>query len=515
MTALLGIDVGTTGTKAVLLDPSGRVLGVAAHEYPLLTPQPGWTEQMPSAWWDATVTGVRRVLAQSGVEGAAVGGVGLTGQMHGLVALDAAGRVLRPAILWNDQRTAEECAWITERVGTARILELTGNPVLTGFTAPKILWMRRHEPELYARIAHVLLPKDYVRYRLTHEFATDVADASGTSLFDVRRRTWSDEMLETLEIPASWLPRVVESPVVTGRVTTEAADATGLAVGTPVIGGAGDQAAQAVGTGLVRRGGASATIGTSGVVFAPLDTVEVDPLGRLHTFCHAVPGRWHVMGVMLSAGGSFRWLRDSLQGEAWRRPGADPYDLMSAEASEVPAGSEGLVFLPYLTGERTPYVDPYARGAFVGLTLRHQRGHLIRAVMEGVAMGLRDSLEIIQAMGLSVQQVRASGGGARSVLWRQILADVFDTEVVTVTTTEGAAYGTALLSGVGCGVFPSVEVACDETVATVGRTVPNAQHLNVYRKLYKVYRDLYPALQGSMHALSAHGEGSMHAPSRS
>ena len=503
MTLLLGIDVGTTGVKAVLLDSTGRVVTVAGREYPLLTPRPGWTEQDPTQWWEASAASIRQVLVVSGAKGEDIGAVGLTGQMHGLVALDGAGRVLRPAILWNDQRTAEECAWITERVGSARVLELTGNPVLTGFTAPKIMWMRRHEPELFARIAHILLPKDYLRYRLTGELAIDVADASGTSLFDVRHRIWSSQMIEALDIPASWLPRVVESPAITGAVAAEASEITGLAAGTPVVGGAGDQAAQAVGAGVVRRGIVSATIGTSGVVFAHLESVKVDPLGRLHTFCHAVPGRWHAMGVMLSAGGSLRWLRDSLRHEAWYRNERDPYDAMSAEAATVPPGAEGLVFLPYLTGERTPHADPYARGAFIGLTLRHHRGHLIRAVMEGVAMGLRDSLEIIRGMGLPVRQIRVSGGGARSALWRQMLADVFNTEVVTVSGSDGGAFGAALLGGVGCGVFPSVESACDATVAIVDRIIPDPDRVAKYDTVYDVYRELYPAIRSSMHALSA------------
>lgn len=501
MNSLLGLDIGTTAAKAVLIEPAGRVLSVATTEYPLLMPRPGWTEQDPGAWWEASVASIRRVLAAPGVTGRAVAAVGLTGQMHGLVALDGAGRVLRPAILWNDQRTAEECAWITERVGAPRVLELTGNPVLTGFTAPKIIWVRRHEPERYERIAHILLPKDYVRYHLTGEFAIDVADASGTALFDVRRRTWSGEMIGALGIPASWLPRVVESPVLTGIVTPDAADATGLAAGTPVVGGAGDQAAQAVGTGIVRRGIVAATIGTSGVVFAHLDAVEVDPLGRLHTFCHAVPGKWHVMGVMLSAGGSLRWLRDSVGNEAWYRPGVDPYDLMAAEATEVPPGSEGLVFLPYLSGERTPHADPYARGAFVGLTLRHHRGHLIRAVMEGVALGMRDSLEILRGMGLPVTQIRVSGGGARSPLWRQILADVLNTDVVTVTATEGAAFGAALLGGVGINVYQTVEAACDTAIAIVEHTPPHPEHAASYQRIYEVYTQLYPTLRSSMHTL--------------
>lgn len=501
MTVLLGLDVGTTGAKTVLIDPAGRVRSTATGEYPLLTPRPGWTEQDPLRWWEASAASIRRALDQAEVRGADVAAVGLTGQMHGLVALDGGGGVLRPAILWNDQRTSEETAWITEHVGAARALDLTGNPVLTGFTAPKILWMRRHEPDRYARIRHILLPKDYVRYRLTGELASDVADASGTSLFDIRRRAWSLEMLAALEIPAEWLPRVVESPGQTGAVTPEAAQATGLRPGTPVVAGAGDQAAQAVGTGIVEPGLVSATIGTSGVVFAHLATAEVDALGRLHTFCHAVPGRWHVMGVMLSAGGSLRWLRDVLRRETWSGF-RDPYDGMSAEAAEVPPGVEGLVFLPYLTGERTPHADPHARGAFVGLTLRHGRGHLIRAVMEGVALGLRDSLELMRGLGLPVTQVRSSGGGARSALWRQILADVFAADVVTVTATEGAAFGAALLAGVGAGVFASVEAACEATIGIGDHTAPDPSRATLYDRLYRVYRDLYPSLRPSMHTLS-------------
>lgn len=495
--AFLGVDVGTTGSKAVLVDVEGRVLASATHDYPLLVPRPGWTEQEPHAWWEATVRSIRTVLAAQDV---LVEGVGLTGQMHGLVALDRHGEVLRPAILWNDQRTAEEAAWITQQVGAERILELTGNPVLTGFTAPKILWVRRHEPEVYSRIAHVLLPKDYVRYRLAGDLATDVADASGTSLFDVRGRRWSNEMLAALGIPRSWLPDVFESPELVGSVSQEAAGLTGLRAGVPVVAGAGDQAAQAVGTGIVRSGLLSVTIGTSGVVFAQLDAVHVDPLGRTHTFCHAVPGKWHVMGVMLAAGGSLRWLRDSLAVADWHRAGGDPYDHMMEEAAEVPPGSEGLLFLPYLSGERTPHADPFARGAFVGLTLRHRRAHLIRSVLEGVAFGLRDSLEIIRAMGLAPTQVRASGGGARSALWRQILADVFNTELVTVEVTEGAAYGAALLAGVGVGAFPSVEGACDRAVRVADHTRPGPSHER-YEELYRVYVELYSRLRDAMHAL--------------
>lgn len=504
---LLGLDIGTTGAKAILIDAKGNVRATATTGYPLRTPRPGWTEQDPEDWWNAARASIRSVLSTSGSPPFPIAAVGLTGQMHGLVPLDGHGRVIRPAILWNDQRTADECAWITERIGAARVLEVTGNPVLTGFTAPKIVWMRRHELEHLARLAHVLLPKDYVRYRLTGEFATDVADASGTSLFDVRRRTWSQLMLDALEIPRSWLPRVLESPEVSGAVTSRAATDTGLPPGTPVVAGAGDQAAQAVGTGIVRPGTISVTLGTSGVVFAHLDSVQVDPQGRTHTFCHAVPGRWHVMGVMLSAGGSLRWLRDSLHPDARFRDNLDPYEAMADEAAAVAPGSEGLLFLPYLTGERTPHADPYARGAFVGLTIRHTRGHLIRAVMEGVAMGLRDSLEILRTMNVACTEIRVSGGGARSPVWRQILADVFGQDLVTVNATEGAAYGAALLAGVGSGVFGSVEEACDRTVGIHGRTAPEPDHVRVYDTMFTHYRALYPALQHVMRAVSTLTEG--------
>jgi xylulokinase len=497
---LLGLDVGTTGAKAVLVDASGAVRATATREYPLLVPRPGWTEQDPDAWWEASAEAIREALARSAGPPAQLAAVGLTGQMHGLVALDAAGRVLRPAILWNDQRTHEECAWITERVGAERLIALTGNPALTGFTAPKLLWLRRHEPDVYGRIAHVLLPKDYLRFRLSGVLATDVADASGTTWLDVRRRTWSEEMLAALDVPRAWLPTVHESPEVTGRLTRAAAEATGLAEGTPVVAGAGGQAAQAVGTGIVREGLLAVTIGTSGVVFAHLDAPRIDPQGRVHAFCHAVPGRWHVMGVMLSAGGSLRWLRDAL-GVWSTRDTLDPYEQMTAEAAAVPPGAEGLLFLPYLTGERTPHADPFARGAFVGLTLRHTRAHLVRAVQEGVAFGLRDALEIIRGMGVAVAEVRASGGGARSPLWRQILADVLGVEVVTVTTTEGAAYGAALLAGVGAGLFTSVEAACQTAVARTGRTVPDGGRVGQYDALYRTYGTLYPALRASARAL--------------
>ncbi|MFN2272272.1 MAG: xylulokinase [Anaerolineae bacterium] len=501
---LLGIDVGTSGSKAILIDAAGAVKASATTEYPLYTPQPLWAEQNPSDWWAATVSSIKRVLQEEGVRPADVAGVGLTGQMHGLVLLDAQGEVLRPCIMWNDQRTAAQCAAITEKVGLENVLRLTGNPILPGFTAPKIVWVRENEPEVYANVAKVLLPKDYVRYRLTGGFFGEVSDASGTSMFDVGQRQWSDEMLQALEVPRAWLPEVTESPVVSARISAGAAAETGLLEGTPVVGGGGDQAAQAVGTGIVAEGVVSATLGTSGVVFAASDSYRVEPQGRLHAFCHAVPGMWHLMGVMLSAAGSFRWYRDTLA-EVERaqeaETGRDAYDILTEAAAEVAPGCEGLLFLPYLTGERTPYPDPNARGVFFGLTLRHGKAHMTRAVLEGVSYGLLDSLELMRALGLSIEQVRASGGGARSPLWRQILADVFDAEIVTVNVTEGAAYGAALLAGVGAGIYPSVNAACEAAIQLTGQTEPGPA-VSIYADYYPRYRALYPALASEFAAIA-------------
>jgi len=494
---LLGIDVGTSGSKALLVKESGEVAASATTEYPMFTPLPLWAEQNPTDWWEATAKSIRAAIDEAGIDPAEIAGVGLTGQMHGLVLLDGEGQVLRPCIMWNDQRTGAQCTTITERIGQERILQLTGNPVLPGFTAPKIIWVRDNEPEVYEKVAHILLPKDYIRFRLTGTHATEVSGASGTSLFDVGQRRWSNEMLEALEIPAEWVPECAESPVVTAHISAEGAAATGLLEGTPVVGGGGDQAAQAVGTGIFREGVVSVTLGTSGVVFAATDDYRVEPQGRLHAFCHAVPGKWHLMGVMLSAGGSFRWFRDAL-GEPERskalEEGRDPYEPLTQMAAQAPAGCEGLIFLPYLTGERTPYPDPQARGVYFGLTLRHGKPHMIRAVLEGVSYGLRDSLELMRNLGVPADQVRGSGGGARSPLWRQILADIFDTELVTVNTTEGAAYGAALLAGVGAGVYNDVPDACEHTIKLVDR-VPVSSEADVYSDYYPVYRSLYPALK--------------------
>jgi xylulokinase len=504
MDHLLGIDVGTTGAKALLIDSNGVVQGSTTTEYPMSIPQPLWAEQEPADWWAAAATSIQRVLRRGGVSPEDVAGVGLTGQMHGLVLLDAQGDVLRPCIMWNDQRTEQQCTQITQAVGKENLLQLTGNPVLPGFTAPKILWVREHEPDIYEQAAKVLLPKDYVRYRLTGKFFSEVSDASGTSLFNVGQRRWSDEMLKALDIPRAWLPEVTESQVVSARVNAWGARESGLLAGTPVVGGGGDQAAQAVGTGIVTEGLVSVTLGTSGVVFAASDDYRVEPEGKLHAFCHAVPGTWHLMGVMLSAAGSFRWYRDTLgdleRAEA-EETGRDAYDILTQSAANVPAGCEGLLFLPYLSGERTPYPDPDARGVFFGLTLRHDKAHMTRSVLEGVSYGLRDSLELMRDLGLSIEQVRASGGGARSSLWRQILTDVLNTEIVTVSVTEGAAYGAALLASVGAGVYPSVPAACEAVIRLTDRMEPGSA-APVYADYYPRYRALYPALAPEFEAMA-------------
>lgn len=496
MALFLGVDVSTTSVKALLIDQEGRVVSTGSSDLPISTPRPLWSEQDPHDWWQGTVKSIRKAVEEAGVSGEAVQAVGLTGQMHGLVLLDEAGQVLRPAILWNDQRTAAQCEQITRTLGDQHLLEITGNQALTGFTAPKILWVRQNEPQVYQQVAHILLPKDYVRYRLTGEHATDKADGAGMLLFDLKQRDWSPEMLSALEIPAEWLPKTYEGPQISGEIAALAAKTTGLKAGTLVVGGGGDQAAQAVGVGAVSPGIVALTLGTSGVVFASTGQPFIEPQGRLHAFCHSVPGAWHLMGVMLSAAGSLRWFRDTLA------PGV-AYDDLLAPAVDIPPLSEGLLFLPYLTGERTPYADPLARGAFVGLTVRHTRAHMTRAVLEGVAFGLRDSMELVRAAGLGeIRQVRVSGGGARSSLWRQILADVLNTELVTVNTTEGAAYGAALLAGVGATAWSSVEESCQATVKTVQQTWPRPPMVTAYETAYKQYRALYPALKPSFQALA-------------
>ncbi|MBM4018579.1 MAG: xylulokinase [Planctomycetes bacterium] len=506
MAFLLGIDIGTSGTKTLLVDRRGRILASATVEYPSYAPRPAWSEQAPEDWWRAAVRSIRLALRKARVRGAQVTGLGLSGQMHGSVFLDKSGKVLRRAILWNDQRTGAECDEITAAAGgRERLIGLVSNPALTGFTAPKILWVRKHEPHIYEKAAKVLLPKDYVRHRLTGEFATEVSDASGTLLLDVRRRAWSKELLDLLEIDDALLPAVYESPEVSGRLTASAAEATGLAPGTPVVGGGGDQAAGAVGNGIVRRGVISATLGTSGVVFAHADAVQTDPEGRVHTFCHAVPGKWHVMGVVLAAGGSLQWFRNTLcqdlVAEAKKKK-VDPYELITALAAKAPPGAHGLYFLPYLTGERTPHADPYARAAWIGLSNMHGRAEMARAVMEGATYAMRDCLEIIKGMGVPITEIRASGGGARSKFWRSLQADVYGQAVSTVSSQEGPAYGVALLAGVGTGVWASVPEACHATIKTVSQTRPAARNVQRYDALYPEYGQLYRSLKADFRRIA-------------
>jgi xylulokinase len=472
MTLIAGLDVGTTGVKAIAITPEGEVVATAERSYPLSTPRPGWSEQDPEDWWRAS----EAALAELGGD---IAGIGLSGQMHGLVALDEDDRVVRPAILWNDQRTGAECAEIEERIGLARLIELTGNRALPGFTAPKILWLRTHEPESYARIRSILLPKDYVRLRLTGEHAIDVADASGTLLLDVAGRRWSSDVLDALEIPGEWLPTVLESPSVSGET----------AAGVPVAAGAGDCAAAGLGVGADRPGPVSVVLGTSGVVFAALPAYRPDEQARAHVFCHAVPGAWHAMGVMLSAAGSLQWLHDTVAPDL-------PFDALVAEAERWEPGVEGLIFLPYLQGERTPHADPDARGAFAGLQLRHDRGALVRAVLEGVAFGLRDSFDIVRGLGIEISGARVSGGGARSELWLRICASVLDVPIERMAVDEGSAFGAALLGGVAGGVFRDVGEAVAATVRTTDLVEPDPAWRDVYAELLPRYRALYPALRG-------------------
>jgi xylulokinase len=484
---VLGIDISTTATKAILVDAVGVVRGVGSSEYQFSVPRPLWSEQDPNLWWDGTVAAVGSVMASTGTTGADIDAIGLTGQMHGLVVLDAADRVLRPAILWNDQRTAAECDAIRTAVGPERLIAVTGNDALTGFTAPKLVWVRDHEPEVWRSVRHVLLPKDFVRFRLSGDYAIDKADGAGTILFDLAARDWSDEILDALRIERSWMPPTHEGPAVTGTVSGAAAEATGLRAGTPIVAGGGDQAANAVGVGVIAPGEMALSLGTSGVVFAATDRPLYEPHGIVHAFCHAVPGRWHMMSVMLSAAGSLRWFRDALA------PAVD-FGALVETAADVEAATDGLFFLPYLTGERSPYPDPFARGAFVGLTVGHDRRHLTRAVIEGVAFGLRDGLDLMLAAGLPPPtRIRASGGGIASPLWRSILADVLETDIATVSTTEGAAYGAAILAAVGAGWFPDVETA----TTTLVRVTPVAEpgpDVEVYRAAHERFRALYPAL---------------------
>ena len=493
----LGSDVGTGGLKTVLIDEDANLVASSMKEYPLFSPKPLWSEQNPEDWFNAFVEGVKEIFAKSNVDPKEVSALGLAGQMHGLTAVDADGKPLRHAILWNDQRTAAECASITERIGAERLLETTGNPVLPGFTLPKIEWLRVHEPDVFRRAETFLLPKDYLRFRLTGARHSDVSDSSGTALFNVGARRWATELAEELGVPISALPEVFESPTLSSKLTAEAARATGLPEGLPVAAGAGDQAAQAFGNGVVKPGAAVVTVGTSGVVFAALERYRYEPEGRLHAFCHCSPGLWHLMGVMLAAGGSLQWFRNEFCREEIAEAGekgVDPYEVMTAKAAEIDPGADGLLFLPYLDGERTPYPNPNARGVFLGATSRHTKAHFIRAVIEGVSFGLLDSMELIREAGLDAPTARVSGGGSKSPLWRQIIADMFDVETVVVNAPEGAAFGAALIAALGAGAYRDADDVASRAVRVADPISPSA-NAGFYADLHQRYRALYRALE--------------------
>jgi xylulokinase len=493
----IGIDVSTTASKALVIDEQGAVITSQSYPHNLSTPRPLWSEQDPENWWQATSSALRDVLKRVSPDD--IAGVGLTGQMHGLTPLDQDGNVLRPAILWNDQRSGPQCAEITDKVGAKRLYQMVGSILLPGFTAPKIRWLRQNEPDIYRRIGHVLLPKDYVRFRLSGAYVADVADGSGFGLMEIGKRTWSDEMLAAFEIEKSWLPQLCESQEVCAYVNEAGAAATGLKVGTPIVGGAGDQPAGGVGNGIVNMGQASLSVGTSGVAYACSDRYAPEPDGRLHTFCGPIPGTWMHMGVMLSAAGGMRWFKDEFAADM-------NWGEINRHAASVPRGSLGLLFAPYLTGERNPHPDPFARGAFVGLTLRHSLAHLIRAVMEGVAFGMRDQLELLRSLGVNPSEAVISGGAANSEVWRQLMTDIMGIPLYTVNTTEGAAFGAAILASVGVGAWPDVPTACAQMVRKVDIIHPDAVGAAEYERLYPAFRALYPALKDTFAAL-AHFEG--------
>ena len=495
----LGIDVGTGGTRALVIDATGKVVASASAEHEhFASPHPGWAEQDPRDWWRACGEAVRKALQSSGIKADEIACVGFSGQMHGAVLLDSSDEVVRSAIIWCDQRSEAQSRELEQMFGRDTLIRLTCNPPLTNFTLTKLLWVRETEPQNWARVAHVMLPKDYVRFRLTGERAIDMADASGTLLLDVAHRRWSQEVLAKTGIAEKLLPALFESPDVCGKVSAAGAEATGLRTGTPVVAGAGDQAAGAVGMGIARVGAVSATIGTSGVVFASTDRPAMDPAGRLHTFCHAIPGRWHVMGVTQAAGLSLRWYRDNFGAASpgvQKKDGRDPYDVFAEEAATAPAGSEGAFWVPYLMGERTPHLDPNARAALVGLTASHTRAHVIRSIMEGVAFSLKDSFTIFEEMKIPVTSIRLGGGGARSPLWCQIQADVYGREVEIVAAEEGAAYGAAILAGTGAKEWSTVEQACNAVVRVAKRISPNPQDSSMMQQAYATYRKIYPALR--------------------
>lgn len=507
MSVYLGIDVGTSGTKTLAVDPKGKILAQSVASYPCHHPKPLWSEQDPEDWWKATVITVRDVLKQAKLKSVDVKAIGLSGQMHGSVFLDKSDKVIRPALLWNDQRTAAECEEIERRAGgRKRLIKMVANPALTGFTAPKVLWLRNNEPKNFARLERVLLPKDEIRRRLTGEFATEVSDASGMLLLDVVKRKWSKPLLDKLELDPSLLATCYESEEVTGKLTPETAKLLGLTTDCVVVGGAGDCAAGAIGNGIVRTGVLSTSLGTSGVVFVHSDQPQYDPQGRLHTFCHAVHGKWHMMGVTLTAAGALEWFRNALcatDAATAKRKKADFYEQLATEADGTPAGAEGLFFLPYLSGERTPHADPMARGAFVGLTLKHTRAELARAVFEGVTFALRDSLDLIVEQGVAVKEVRATGGGAKSRYWRQLQADVFGHRVYSMAADEGPAFGVALLAAVGAGEYKNIEEACAATVRTTGDVKPRAKLKSFYDRAMSEYQRLYQSLREDFQRIAA------------
>ena len=506
MSVLLGVDIGTSGTKTLAVTTDGEILAEASASYPAYHPKPLWSEQDPDDWWDATVKTIRAVVKKAKLKKSDVKAIGLSGQMHGSVFLDKKNNVIRRALLWNDQRTAAECEEI-ERLagGRKRLIKMVANPALTGFTAPKILWLRNNEPKNFDKLRKVLLPKDDVRRRLTGEIATEVSDASGMLLLDVAKRNWSKPLLSKLELDTDLFATCYESEQVTGNLLPEVAKKLGLSTDCVVVGGAGDCAANAVGNGIVKKGSLASSLGTSGVMFVHSDEVQVDPEGRLHTFCHAVHGKWHMMGVSLSAAGSLEWFCQQVCKELMAGKKADPYAILNREAAGIAAGSEGLFFLPYLAGERTPHADPDARGSFVGLTLKHTRGHMVRSIMEGVAFALRDSLAIIKEMGVPVRQIRVGGGGAKSDLWRQIQADAFGQKVYRINAEQGPAYGVALLAAVGAGEYKNIQEACAATIRNVDETAPNRTSRSVYNKSFPVYQQLYQSLKNDFQTISKLG----------
>ncbi len=505
MIYFIGIDIGTTGAKAILMDVNGSVISTSTHEYQMYNTHPLWAEQNPEDWWIAVCKSISEILSNGKIKPGEVKGIGLTGQMHGLVTLDKNGKSLYPCIMWNDQRTAKECLEITDKIGFENLLKITGNAVLPGFTAPKIIWLKNNNPEIYDSIKKILLPKDYIRFKLTNEYFTDVSDASGTSLLNVKERKWSNDILNKLEIPFEWLPEVVESTYQTGKICHEAASATGLIDGTPVFAGGGDQAAGAVGTGAIKEGIVSIVLGTSGVVFTHSEKYRFEKEGKLHAFCHAVENKWHLMGVTLSAAGSFRWFRDNFALEEIIESGKlkkDVYEILTEKAETVSPGSDGLIFLPYLTGERTPHPDPFAKGGFFGINIRHTKSHFTRAILEGVSYSLKDCFELISNFGIKAESIVISGGGAKSNLWKSIIADLFNAEIYTLTCTEGAPYGAAIIAATGAGFYKSVNEACENILKKATSIYPDKQRSVIYNDYYQVYKRLYDQLKNSFEEVS-------------